>query len=714
MSSFQRAEPVWAGEENGAINSALGIFWDVPACSAVLRIASAGRFRVLVNGSFFAHGPERAAHGFARVEEWPIGEALLKPLNRVAIEVVAPGIASFYTIKEPAFLQAEIICGEETLAHTAPDACQATALPHRLRKVHRFSFQRTFSEVYCVHPGSSAWHSGGAAPAPLAVRPVSAPELLLRRAPLPVFPVYEAALADHFSFERAQAAERWRPRFIEGIGSLSEGFADSDLDAAPLRVWEDCGKWQKRPQGTTLSAGQGATYNLPANRTGFIKLQIEVEEAAELVVSFDEIRTDLRMDITRADAVNVISWQLEKGIYALESFEPYTLQFLQFFVLSGHLRIHRVGLRGYEAPLPKPVLTGSPSLSAVVEAAWSTIRQNAPDLLTDCPSRERAGWLWDSLYSARVTKLLSGSSAYETAFLENYLLAPDTLAQLPTGMLPMCYPADHPDGVFIPQWSLWLVLQLKEYARRSGGTDSLVAGFRSKIERLFEWFEPFENSDGLLEDLPGWQFIEWSRANELVAGVNFPTNWLYAASLAAAADLYDSAKLREKADRVHATTTRLAWNGKWFVDHAVRMEGQLRSETDATETCQYYAFYFGAANTREHSALWDILLSEFGPAPSASSEIPWARSNFLPGFHMRFELLARHNHRDRLIAEAESYLATMAKKTGTLWEHNDTRASCCHAFAAHILVCLEAIGDLKPDPVVYAHQAEAIGTPLAR
>jgi len=177
MSRFRQAVPVWAGEQQPLINAAVGFFWDVPACRGVLRIACAGRFRILVNGSFFAHGPERAAHGFARVEEWPIGEALVKPLNRVAIEVVAPGIASYYTIKEPAFLQAEITCGQDVVAHTAPEACKATDLPHRLRQVHRYSFQRTFSEVYRGHPGSSAWHSGGAGPAPLAVRAVTAPQL---------------------------------------------------------------------------------------------------------------------------------------------------------------------------------------------------------------------------------------------------------------------------------------------------------------------------------------------------------------------------------------------------------------------------------------------------------------------------------------------------------------------------------------------------------
>jgi alpha-L-rhamnosidase len=198
MKFFEHAESVWGNGPTGEMNSAIGIFWDVPASSGRLRITSAGRFRVFVNGIFFAHGPERAAHGYARVEEWDLESGLVRPLNRVAVEVLSPGIASYYTIKEPAFVQAEIISGDAIVAFTAPGACQATALPHHIRKVHRYSFQRTFSEVYREHSGSSAWRVGGPARSPLTVRTVPAPALLPRRAPLPEFPLYEASPVDCF------------------------------------------------------------------------------------------------------------------------------------------------------------------------------------------------------------------------------------------------------------------------------------------------------------------------------------------------------------------------------------------------------------------------------------------------------------------------------------------------------------------------------------
>jgi alpha-L-rhamnosidase len=39
----------------------------------------------------------------------------------------------------------------------------------------------------------------------------------------------------------------------------------------------------------------------------------------------------------------------------------------------------------------------------------------------------------------------------------------------------------------------------------------------------------------------------------------------------------------------------------------------------------------------------------------------------------------------------------MADKTGTLWEHADTYASCNHGFASHILVWMEQAGYIVRD-----------------
>jgi alpha-L-rhamnosidase len=120
------------------------------------------------------------------------------------------------------------------------------------------------------------------------------------------------------------------------------------------------------------------------------------------------------------------------------------VRYLQLLVTKGRAEPLHAELRGYEAAIPAPTSGEDPALDKIAHAAWSTLRQNAADLLVDCPSRERAGWLFDSFFSARVAQLLSGSTAFEESFLENYLLCPDPLPHIPAGMFPMCYPDPTP------------------------------------------------------------------------------------------------------------------------------------------------------------------------------------------------------------------------------------------------------------------------------
>lgn len=67
----------------------------------------------------------------------------------------------------------------------------------------------------------------------------------------------------------------------------------------------------------------------------------------------------------------------------------------------------------------------------------------------------------------------------------------------------MCYPSDHYDGSFIANWALWLVLELEEYKTRSGD-EQMISAYKEKVYALMAYMAGLENSDGLLEKVPGW------------------------------------------------------------------------------------------------------------------------------------------------------------------------------------------------------------------
>lgn len=398
---------------------------------------------------------------------------------------------------------------------------------------------------------------------------------------------------------------------------------------------------------------------------------------------------------------NIIAWELAPGDYELESFEPYSLRYCKLMALDGDCTIRQVGLREYANSQPCATFASSDNgLNRIYAAAVETLRQNAVDLLTDCPSRERAGWLGDSYFSSRAAFDLFGDTTVETAFLENFLLAAN-VSGIPAAMIPMCYPADHNRGRFIPQWALWLLLELEEYLERSGNR-ALVEAFRPKVEALLDYFEPFHNRDGLLEKLHGWNFIEWSTANKFVRDVNYPTNMLWAAALEAVARMYARSELSARAAAVRAEVLRQAWDGEYFIDNAVYgADGTLQPTRNRTEVCQYYAFYFGLATPRTHARLWERLATEFGPRRRNVNPYPEILlANAFIGNYLRMELLSRDGRTRQVAEEMNGFFLAMAETTGTLWEHMDQRASCNHGFAAHVIrwIMRDVLGIEHVDP----------------
>ena len=100
------------------------------------------------------------------------------------------------------------------------------------------------------------------------------------------------------------------------------------------------------------------------------------------------------------------------------------MKYMKFIASGSDCTVKNVRMVEYKhhpVQLSLPVLNGNEKLQKIAAAAVESYRQNAVDLFTDCPSRERAGWLCDSFFTGRVEKLLTGQSLIERSFLENFL-----------------------------------------------------------------------------------------------------------------------------------------------------------------------------------------------------------------------------------------------------------------------------------------------------
>lgn len=671
---------VWPAGETLTMNDFVGFRGDFAARGGdriEMRLASSGPYRVFVNGRMIHYGPARGPNGWFREDVLDLSDAARPGANAIAVEVLGYNIDTYYVPKSPSFFSGELkVNGESVLTTERDGDFRATPLP-KVRKCSRYSAQRGFGEAYAVMPESWDWRTGTVTRV-VAVEKTPPVKILPRRVPLPLLEIRTLKAVGETAASYDRNANVKTAGFVEEVDGVKYlGYPKRELD---VNIWDEMQK-----------AGGGTLFDGGRNDTGFLRLSVDCAKPGRLVVTFDEILVGGKIDPTRLGCANAIIYDLTApGTYELENFEPNTFRFAQVAMLTGKCKIRRATFRAYKG-IGSSSATFSSSDSAidrVFEAARETFAQNAVDVFTDCPSRERAGWLCDSFFTARTSRLLTGGLELEDLFLENYAL-PESF-DVARGMVPMCYPADHPGGRYIPNWAMWLVFELDEYKKR-GGDAAIVARMRPRVERLVEFFRHYRNSDGLLEKLDSWVFIEWSRANRWVQDVSYPSNMAYAEMLDCVDRLYGRPDLAQEAVRIRDTVRRQSWNGKWFRDHAIRRkDGTLDvPDGDISETCQYYAFFFGVATPESHADIWNRLVEDFGPDRATSGRFPEvAPANAFIGNYLRLECLSRAGRPVKVFDEVRGYFLGMADKTGTLWEHDRHKASCCHGFASHVAVSI--------------------------
>ena len=698
---MEKALPVWAQGRKQEMNLTLGfrgVFSGSETRDYRLKITASTLYRLFLNGEFLGYGPARAAHGWFRVDEYDLGPKVRNGENVVAIEVAGYNVNTYYTIDVSSFLQAEVTADERVVLATGPEAgFEAFEVKSRLQKTERYSFQRPFTEYYRLTEDYDKWRTSTAIPVePVRLALVASGKLLKRNLAMPEYEVVRPVkLHASGEVEFRKPEKYYRDRSLTRISPKFKGYRQSELEVVPSQMIQEIVNrnlkelsepYAKKP--LPLKTNEFVILDLGTNLTGFMGATLTCREPSTLCFHFDEVLTngDVNSKKRMADVNNQVIWELAPGTYTLESFEAYTMKYLKVILLKGSCELKEVYLREYAYPLSPDATFASSNdtLDAIYAAARQTYRQNSVDIFMDCPSRERAGWLCDSYFSAIMERDFTGDAAVARNFYENYALL-DHFDHLPEGMIPMCYPADHPDSVFITNWSMWFILQIDDFARR-GGDPLLVARLKPRITNLLGYFEKYENRDGLLENLGSWIFVEWSKANEFVRDVNYPSNMLYSAALASAARLYGNDSWLNKSEKIRNTILKQAYDGTFFVDNAVRdPKGKLKVTRNTTEVCQYYAFFFGIATPETHPALWHKLIHEFGPLRDERVTYPAVfRANAFVGNYMRLDVLSRYGLQKQLLGEVKDYFYYMAARTGTLWENTSAHASCNHGFASYI------------------------------
>ena len=701
---FRKAQAIWASGREEEKNCELAFRAVIPAGDIKLCLAASTIYRLRINGTFVCAGPARVAHGFYAVDEIPLSGYLTEQENVAVIEVTGYNVNAFDTLDQPAFLTAEFVLKDLAVAATGENSVTVHELKQRVQKVQRYSLQRAFVECYRLQADKQDFYTQaawGELQASTQITWSLQPEKrCLKRSvrmpeyeKLPVRALVETGRAE-FSPVASKPVLGWER---DRLGKTLKGYLPEELeehlsDEGQNMTFVSSGAATGDAFPLALENGYGL-YELPFNATGFICLEVQCGEPCSVYLMFDETLVDGKLDFLRMGTYNIFKYALDAGRHHIMTFAPYTMKYVQVIV-KGKATVRGLELVEYKhPPVQRRVkLPEDGQLEAIYQAAKESYLSNAVDVFMDCPSRERAGWLCDSFFTSRVEHVLTGECLVERTFLENFILA-EKFEFLPEGMLPMCYPSDHNDGLFIPNWAMWFVLELEEYLERSGDRE-LVDRAKKRVMALVDYFRPFENESGLLEKLDGWVFLEWSRANDpdVVQEINFPSNMLYMRMLKAVASLYGEKSLEEKASRLRQVIRERSFNGTFYTDNERRTESGLVNPGNCTEVCQYYAFFTGTATKEEDAALWEMLIRDFGPGRRELGLHPEvAFANAFIGNYLRIELLYREGLHEDVVGNIRGYFAKMARLTGTLWENDTPYASCNHGFASHVIYWLAGI-----------------------
>ena len=645
---------VWR-QDGDQINSELLFLIENSYGADTLELCAADSYTVVGDGRVISFGPERCAAGYSRIRKIPISG-----VSKIEIRVLSFGITNYSVDYQQPYVGFRLLKGDDEV-YSSSETTVAYAERRRILNMPKYSTQRGFAQGFDLSDDGLD-------------------EVVLCEVAPPVILPGSPDVCDY----KAYSFKKISDGVFDGFDEIRQYPFNDNLfeDGRALRLSVD-----ELIERSVKERRRDEKYSLDAEKCGFLSFKIEAEEDGELLAVFEEITPEGRWIFRRAKNNDFVYVKFKAGVSEVRVSEPYAMKLLRI-ISTGKAKIlpYLVAVENSRAECVR--VSGDERVVKVFEAAKNTFMQNAVDIFMDCPGRERAGWLCDSYFTAIAERLFTGKNDIERAYLENYLLA--STPELPEGMLPMCFPAEHKSGRYIPNWAMWFVIELHHRLMREGDRE-LVDRAYDKVMGVVKFFDKYKNEYGLLENLESWVFIEWSICNDpdYVKGVNYPSNMLYAYMLDKVSEMYGDEKYAKEAENIRKCIYRLSFNGKFYVDNAERVDGRLVNiDEHLSETCQYYALFFGLPVSDDFCRM---MTEEFGPLRTdAYPEV--GRSNMFIGNYLRFIWLLSIGQNERVLNECVEYFAKMADTTGTLWEHDRSTASCNHGFASSAAaIILEAL-----------------------
>jgi len=287
----------------------------------------------------------------------------------------------------------------------------------------------------------------------------------------------------------------------------------------------------------TVDRGEGprvaTVWDLGGISIGHVHLRVAAgpDERGALVdvVGGEDLRPDGLPEIAPREwaARYVVAGRADENV---SFFDPVGLR----YVAAHHPPGVRVELGFEEARYPREEGASFGSDDARYDERWQvglrTVDVCSTDAFLDCPGREQRAWVSDAY-----PQILVSLATNPDRRLVRHHLALTARSRLAGGLLAAAAACDFARvGFTNPEYSLHWIRSLAAYWRYTGD-EAFVRAHLSIADGVIERYEVQRGASGLLEDFPGWVFLDWAQMDrDIVTGTH---DALYAAALGDYAEL---------------------------------------------------------------------------------------------------------------------------------------------------------------------------------
>lgn len=141
------------------------------------------------------------------------------------------------------------------------------------------------------------------------------------------------------------------------------------------------------------------------------------------------------------------------------------------------------------------------ALASIRQVSWRTARLCAGETYFDCPYYEQLQYIGDTRIQALISLYNSGDHR-----LMQQAIAQFDQSRIAAGITASRYPSDQLQ--LIPPFSLYWVAMVHDYYLHVPDT-AFVKSMLPGIDQVLGWFERQVNEQGIVANLPWWNFMDW-------------------------------------------------------------------------------------------------------------------------------------------------------------------------------------------------------------